>query len=226
MLDMNWTEAEAGHIEALALNPSNEFALRAYGVMLALLSRFEEAARHVDRACEIDPLCLMANTAAAWVRYVAGDLDRAIGGCEHTLHLLPDFGPARRLLGATYLRAGECARARTTLEEAFAADDTDPLRVAGLAHVLAVSGARARARDLLAHARALRGSRYVSSLHLAMAHVGLDDHDGAFASLEEAWLDRDPAVANVMVDPRFEPLRADARYPEFIERLGPVPLRQ
>src|SRR4030095_7026840 len=67
-LEMDWAGAEAGYVTALALNPSNEYALRAYGVMLALRSRFDEAAWHVDRACEIDPLCLMGNTLAAWTR--------------------------------------------------------------------------------------------------------------------------------------------------------------
>jgi TolB-like protein/Tfp pilus assembly protein PilF len=220
MLDVNWTEAETGFIEALTINPSNEYALRAYGVLLALRSRFEEAARHVDRACEIDPLCLMANTTAAWTRYLVGDLDRAIDGCQHALHLLPDFGPARRLLGATYLRAGECVRARATLEAAVAADNTDPIRVTWLAHTRAVGGAHAEARDLITHALSLRARRYVSSVHLAVAYTGLADFDCAFACLDEAWLDRDPALPSVLVDPRFEPLRDDGRYRGLLERLN------
>ena len=51
------------------------------------------------------------------------------------------------------------------------------------------------------------------------AHAGLGNADEAFAALEQAWLDRDPALAGVHVEPRFEPLRADARYRELLERL-------
>jgi TolB-like protein/Tfp pilus assembly protein PilF len=219
MLDMDWVAADAGYIDALTLNPSNEYALRAYGVTLALGSRFDEAAGHVDRACEIDPLCLMANTTAAWTRYLAGDVDRAIERCLHALHLFPEFGPAQRLLAAAYLRAGQCARARTTLE-AVVSDVTDPIRLAWLAHIQAVGGARAEARELIAHALSLHTRRYVSPFHLAIAYVGLEDHDCAFAALDQAWLDRDPALASVAVEPRFDPLRDDARYAGLLDRLN------
>jgi hypothetical protein len=53
-----------------------------------------------------------------------------------------------------------------------------------------------------------------------VALVGLGDVDGAFAALDRAAEDRDPAVASVGVDPRFEPLRAEARYTSLAARLG------
>jgi hypothetical protein len=86
--------------------------------------------------------------------------------------------------------------------------------------VRAVSGARAEARELVALALSQHTRRYVSSFHLAIAYVGLEDHDCAFAALDQAWLDRDPALATVIVEPRFDSLRADRRYPELLERLN------
>jgi len=219
MLDMDWAGAESGYVEALALNPSNEYALRSYGVMLALRSRCEDAAWHIDRACEIDPLCLMANTMAAWARYVSGDLDRALERCQHALDLFPEFNPARRLLAAVFLSAGEAARARSILESVVAGGNTDPIALAWLAHVHAAGGGRAEARELMAHACALRTRRYVPAFHLAIGYVGLGDHDRAFEALNEAWLDRDPALPGLVVEPRFSPLRDDARYAELLERM-------
>jgi hypothetical protein len=52
--------------------------------MLATLSRTTEAIRESERACELDPLCLVVNSSAAWVRFVAGDYDAAIARCLHT----------------------------------------------------------------------------------------------------------------------------------------------
>jgi TolB-like protein/Tfp pilus assembly protein PilF len=220
MLDMDWSAAEAGHLTALTLNPSNEYALRAYGVTLALFGRFEDAARYIDQACEIDPLCLMANTMAAWIRYLSGDVDRAIERCQHALNLFPEFAPATRLLGAAYLRAGEGARARATLEPMARARRSDPICLAWQAHVLAVGGARAEARASLAQALSLQSRQYVSPLHLAIAYAGLDDYDCAFAALEQAWIDRDPALPSVTVEPRLDSLRADRRYRGILERLN------
>jgi TolB-like protein/Tfp pilus assembly protein PilF len=220
MLDMDWVGAESGFVQALALNPSNEYALRSYGVVLAMRSRCEEAVWHLDRACEIDPLCLMANTMAAWARYVGGDVDRAIDRCQHALDLFPEFMPARRLLAAAFLSAGETARARTALESAVTADSTDPIALAWLAHVHATCGGRAEAREMMARACALQTRRYVPAFHLAFGHVGLGDHDRAFEALDEAWLDRDPALPALVVDPRFSPLRDDSRYADLLERLN------
>jgi TolB-like protein/Tfp pilus assembly protein PilF len=219
LLDMDWAAAETGYLHALALNPSNEYALRAYGVMLALRARWEEAASHVDRACEIDPLCLMANTMAAWTRYVAGDIDRAIERCHHALDLSPEFRPARRLLGAAYLAGRDRALARSSLESVLAIDPTDAIALAWLAHVRAGSGARAEACELMVRAVALHNRAYVPAFHLALGYVGLDDHDRAFEALKHAWLDRDPALSTIVVEPRFAPLRDDPRYLELIERL-------
>jgi TolB-like protein/Tfp pilus assembly protein PilF len=219
-LEMDWSGAEAGYAKALALNPSNEYALRAYGVMLALRSRFEEAAWHVDRACEIDPLCLMANTQAAWSRYVGGDLDRAIERCRHALDLFPEFGPARRLLAAACLGAGDPGEARSILESLLNADGADPIGLSWLAHLRAVDGARAEARQLTTRALSLRACRYVPPFHLALGYVGLEDFDHAFETLQQAWLDRDPALAAIVVEPRFAPLRSDPRYLDLVDRLN------
>jgi len=220
MLDMDWAGAEAAYVQALALNPSSENASRSYGVLLTLRSRPEEAVWQVDHACELDPLCLVANTTAAWARYATGRIDAAISRCRHTLDLDPKFGPALRMLGAAYLRDGQMAAARKVLEAAVAADPDDPLRLAWLAHVKAVSGAGDEALDLVERARALESVRYVAPYHLALAYVGLGDRDEAFACLDRAWLDRDPALAGVVIEPLFDPIRDDPRYPELLARLN------
>ena len=55
--------------------------------------------------------------------------------------------------------------------------------------------------------------------HLALAYTGLGALDEAFAALDQAWLDRDPALATLDAEPRFEPLRGDARYRVLIDRI-------
>jgi hypothetical protein len=59
----------------------------------------------------------------------------------------------------------------------------------------------------------------VPSFHLALAFTGLGDFDDAFAALDQAWLDRDPALSTLDAEPRFEPLRNDARYRELVDRI-------
>ena len=62
-------------------------------------------------------------------------------------------------------------------------------------------------------------TRYVPPFHLALAYTGLYEIDNAFDALEQAWVDRDPALATLDAEPRFEPLRGDPRYRPLVERL-------
>jgi TolB-like protein/Flp pilus assembly protein TadD len=220
MLDMDWVGAEAKYAEALALNPSNETALRSYGFLLAVQGRHGEALTCVEQACQLDPLCLATNTTASLALYLAGDYEGAIARCRHTIEMNPEFLNARRVLGAALLQSGCVAEAIAELERALACDETHPVLLAWLAHAKAVTGQRAQALSLIARARATEGSRYVSAFHLAIAYTGVGSIDEAFAALDQAWLDRDPALPEICADPRFEPLRGDARYGEILGRLN------
>ena len=219
VLDADWVAAEASYAEALALNPSNEAALRSYGLMLALESRYGEAIDCVDRARELDPLCLATSTTATWARYVSGDYDGAIAQCRHTLEMDPEFVNAHRVLAAALLQTGRTEEAAAQLELALSFADSHPVLLAWLAHVKAVMGCRTQAVALIARARSLESTRYVPPFHLALAHTGLGALDEAFAALDQAWVDRDPALAMLDAEPCFEPLRGDARYRLLIDRI-------
>ena len=89
--DWDWDGAEDAFRRALTLNPSNEGARRLYGVFLAARGQLSQAAAMTDIACDLDPLCLVSNTGAAWVRYVAGDYADVIDRCRHTIDMAADF---------------------------------------------------------------------------------------------------------------------------------------
>jgi TolB-like protein/Tfp pilus assembly protein PilF len=221
MHDLDWSAAETSYGDALAHNPSYESAHRAYGMALSVQGRHAEAIRSTERACELDPLCLVVGTTAGWARYVAGDYAAAIDHCRNTIDMDPQFMPARRILAAAYLQSGRHAEALSELESgvSLAEGDSDPMLLAWLAHAKAVTGHRREATALLTRARALEAERYVPAYHVAMAFVGLGNIDTAFELLDQAWLDRDPALPAVHVEPRFEPLRSDRRYQELLVRL-------
>ena len=115
--------------------------------------------------------------------------------------------PARR--PSRRVSAGGAAAKAMALESAvsLAEGDSDPMLLAWLAHAKAVTGHRRDAAALITRARALERERYVPPYHLAMAYLAVKEIDTAFELLDQAWLDRDPAIAGVNVEPRFEPLR-------------------
>ena len=220
MLEWDWRGAEADYTEAIALNPSQENAHRGFATMLAALGRHVEAVREVDRAVELDPLCLTVGTSAAFVRYLAGDYEGALAYCRRTTDIDPHYLPARRLVGAAYLQSGRTDAAVAVLEAVYAEARHDPVYAASLSTARAMAGDAPGAAELVAALRRLGTSRYVSRYHLALAHLGIGDRDSAFAALEQAVVDSDPALIYLAVEPRFEPIRSDPRYVRLLDLLG------
>src|SRR5688500_3889279 len=99
ILEWNWRTAEDEYRTAIALSPSCESAHRFYAQFLAAMSRFGEAKAEADRACDVDPFCLVVTTSAAWVRYAAGEVSAALDRSLHVLDMDAGYMPARRLLG-------------------------------------------------------------------------------------------------------------------------------
>jgi tetratricopeptide (TPR) repeat protein len=220
MLEWDWRGAEAAYVEAIALNPSQENSHRGYATMLAALGRHTEAIREIDRAVELDPLCLVVGTSAAFVRYLAGDYDGALAHCRRTTDIDPQYLPARRLVGAVYLQIGRTEDAIAVLEAAHAEASHDAVYAGYLSNARALAGDAAGAAHLVAGLPRLGATRYLSRYHLALAHVGIGDRDSAFAALEQAVVDSDPALIYLAVEPRFDPIRPDPRYARLLDLLG------
>jgi hypothetical protein len=95
----------------------------------------------------------------------------------------------------------------------------DPETLSALGHAYAVAGRRADAESVLSQLRALRERGYVSPYFVAVVHAGLGDRERAFAALEESYRDRHPGMILLKSDPRFDPLRKDARLTKLIQRI-------
>jgi hypothetical protein len=151
------------------------------------------------------------------VDYVAGDYGAAIDTCRNIMDMKPQFTPAWRVLGASLIQMGCEAEGVAELEAAAAMAVEDPVVLAWLAHAKALRGECSVARTIL---EALDASeRYVPSYHVALAFAALQEPGQAFEMLDRACEERDPALINVAGDPRFDPIRADPRFSQLLERL-------
>ena len=212
--------ARAAYAKAIVLNPSLESARTAHARLLVSLGRFAQAVREADLGRELDPRCLTANTLAAWARHAAGDHDTAIDLCRHTLELSEHHAVARQLLGSALLAIDSPKEAIRVLEHGLEGRDPNPILLASLAYVHAVSSDRAEAERLIEQLDALALRRYVSPYYRAIAYAGLGALERAFDALEQACDDRDPAVANLAIERRLSALRVDARFADLLGRLG------
>jgi DNA-binding winged helix-turn-helix (wHTH) protein/Flp pilus assembly protein TadD len=220
--DWDWTGAERAYRRALELNGldlngNDARAHRLYADYLSTMGRSEEALREIATAQELDPLSLVINMEMAWILYVARDFQGAAEQSWKTLAMEPRYAPAQNTLGLAYQQIGMIEEAVVELDNACKCSGEHPAAQAALAHALAIAGRRAEAEALMSR------SRNVSRYWLALVHTALGESDAAFESLHEACENREAWLVWLKVEPRYDPLREDARFDRLLRRIGLAP---
>lgn len=88
-----------------------------------------------------------------------------------------------------------------------------------LGSALAAAGRTAEARKMYLDLQAQQRGAYVSPVTLALVATGLGETRQALEWLETAYRTRANQLAWIKVDPRFNPLRTQARFTALLERL-------
>jgi len=132
----------------------------------------------------------------------------------------PQFAFGHYALGDVQARQGRYAEAVSSLEESIRLGGPSPNHLAILAHVHGLAGRQEEARGLLADLRDRAAAGQASPIWVALAHLGLAEHDAAFVWLERAFEERDGSLILVSASPEFDPLRADPRFRALLARMG------
>jgi TolB-like protein/tetratricopeptide (TPR) repeat protein len=212
--DWDWSEAERDFRRALESSATYPTAHHWLALLLCEAGRFGEAAEQIAIAHELDPLSLAISADIGWVSYFARDYEAAAARYRGTLDLDPDFSWGRFLYGLALEQLGRFAEAIREFE--LAGKSTKVL--AAIGHAAGMAGDTARAQSVLADLERLALERYVSSYALAVIHIGLGDHDAAFASLDRAIEERAGYLVYLNVDPVVDPIRGDARFGELLRK--------
>ena len=220
VFDRDLRGAEMEYQRALQLNPNYVPAHQWYSQYLCKLGRFDECLVQAQRAHALDPSYVIAAADVGYRLYWARRYRDAIPPLQKTIEFNPDFGIAHRWLGQNYEGLGMYSEAITELQKAGQLSDGGPIDLGALGHAYGVSGQRMAARNILHRLEELGKRRYVSGYDKALVYVGLGEKDRALESLEAAFREQSTWMLHLKVDPRLDPLRADAHFTELMRRLG------
>jgi DNA-binding winged helix-turn-helix (wHTH) protein len=220
LFDWDWAGAEQDYLAALGLNPNYANGRRGYAALLCSMGRMEEAVNETRRAQELDPLSMLISAEAAWTLYMCRDFQGAMEQSWKTLALEPRYAPAQHTLGLACEQLGMHEEAITELENARTCSGRHPATIAALSHAHASSGNREEALRNLCELEEASRRRQVSPYWMSIVHAGLAANDLAFKWLEKAFEERDVWLVWMKVDPRFDPIRSDARFSRALQRLG------
>jgi tetratricopeptide (TPR) repeat protein len=215
--DWDWEQTEAALQRARTLNPSYADAHLSYALYLQALGRLDESIAETRRACDLDPLSLLMETALGRALYFARQYDAAIVQCRKALELDGGYLPARFNLGRALVEKGQYGEAIAELKRAAEAGEV--LYLAALGNAYARAGQGKRARLVLARIEKRAAQSYVSAYDLAKMHMGLGQKQQAMEYLERAHTDRSTRLVTLRVDPLFEALHSEARFQGLLRRM-------
>lgn len=227
LYDRDLTGAEKLATRALALQPNNVDAHYTYALVLMTAGRSDESIMHMEAAAELDPLAPAIQSDMGRALYRAGRYDEAIRHLKRALELEPamDWLVYQRL-SQVYEQMGQYDNALLTLGRADAGISRNQggrrsLHRARRARILALLGKRDEAKRLIGDLEADPTARVGSAT--AAAYAALGENDKAFELLFNE-IDRGPGPNFTAVDPTFDILHSDARWPELVRRLN-IPRR-
>lgn len=216
--DWDWTAAEAAFNRSIKLNPGYTVAHQWYANHLVAMGRFDEAAREMSHARELNPLSLIANGALGWVYLYARRYEDAIEQIDLALEMSPDWDLGHIWRGQALTQLGQGDAAIAALERAVQLAGGTGISAAALAHTYATFGETERAREVLADL--LAAEDYRPSFEIAKVYLALGERDNALDWLERAYDENTHSMAFLKVDPQLEALHGNERFEALVEKVG------
>jgi tetratricopeptide (TPR) repeat protein len=185
---------------------------------LTWIGRFDEAFEESERARRLDPLSPIIAADNGMIYYYSRQYDRAIEKLNAVLELEPSLSRAH-LVRSAYVEEGRFDEALADIDK-FRPEDQTGWREATLAYVYGRSGQKLRAQRTLTRLEELDRQGHVDPAAFFYAQLGMGNKDQAFFWLEKAYAEHASTMTTLKVDPCFDSLRSDARFQDFLKRVG------
>ena len=216
IIDLNYAAAEGECRRALELAPKNAGALLNLALLKGFAGDFEEALKLTEQGIALDPLRSGGHMNYAAYLAALGRFDEA----EATLQSI-----VRRSLGSqTYmaLTRVEIERGRPGPALDAAKKEPDPFfRTYALAIAYFATGNQTQADAQLE--KLINEDTDDGGVQIASIYALRKEPDKVFEWLERAWLNHDPGVSEIMLDPFLRTCKDDPRFIAFAQKIGVMP---
>ncbi|MEX2583450.1 MAG: protein kinase [Gemmatimonadota bacterium] len=217
----DWTAAEQEYRRAIRLDPRFAHARLWLGDLLTALGRFDEALALGESALQLEPFAVATRFGYGVQLYRNRRYEQAIEELRRTMEMEPRYFSAPVFIAFAHSAAGEPERGVDLLQKVIArADPPHPVLIATLGFCQGLGGEASAARESLARIEAIEARVFVPAVNRLLIHAALGDDDRAFELMRKAVEERYGQFIFVAVDPAFDSLRGDGRFPEILELMG------
>jgi len=219
--DWDWSGAEREFLRALNLDPRYATAHHWYAITcLVPMARLNEALEEILLAQSLDPVSSIIARDVGMIHFQRRDFEAALEQIDQAVELNPHFSPSYWTLGLIQEQRGELDESMAAFQRALQLSPESPRMHGAIARTLALSGKREEALRILRDLYELAEKRYVSPFELATVNFALGDDAEGFKWFAKAFQDRCFELISIMVDPRFDAIRNDARFVALAGQLG------
>jgi TolB-like protein/tetratricopeptide (TPR) repeat protein len=215
-LEWDWSGAEEAFRQAAKLGFCASSA-RQFAMFLTLLGRFDDAWPYLHKAQLTDPFSYLQKVACAKFLYMSGRHQEAFEVFSEPLKYGPLPLNVQLYLALIHANLGQFDEARRLAQLILRNGGPQmPLR-AGATEILARCGDDAAP---MAHEHKLLSSGApLSRYRQALLSIALGDSEGALSLLSSALEEREAELPWLAVDPRFDPIRLNARFAEIVSKV-------
>lgn len=219
--DYDFADAEREFEQAIETNPRSAAAHHWFGMMLAMMGRYEEAYTELKRAIRLDPHWSLVHFGLAFVHWCGRRYDQAIEECHEALELDFNSPQAHLWLGLCYGAKSMLEPAIVALQKAVELSQRTPVAVACLGETFAAGGFEDEAHSIL---RELTSKAHVTAYFVSRIHAALGQRNETFEWLETAFKQHGEWMVLLKIDPRLDALRDDTRFQDLMRRMSFPPV--
>ncbi|HKL39844.1 MAG TPA: tetratricopeptide repeat protein [Cryomorphaceae bacterium] len=207
--------------KAIELNPNNATAREFLSFLLIIRGEKKESLGQIQMALDINPLSQETRFFKAYWHYMSEDYDVAFEILDDLIAKNPMNIPANSVKTLAFLKTGKFDELFGFIEQLpeHALPEGEILGAKTLGHILNGNEAEAKSHLDALQAMAETPEGFTADSILFFAYVAQNDFDRAFQWIESAIEKNSSLLLLRFPDPLAKPLRSDARYPIFHEKI-------
>src|SRR5437867_6181036 len=217
VLDWDLAGADEELKRALQLDPNSASAHLFSWLHPLFHGELQAGLELILEAGKLDPVSPITSYVATAAYLADKRIDEAIIAGQRTQRLDPHYFYLDSNLAAAYREQGNFAEAIALYTKA---QEEQRFPSSGLAITYARMGQQAQAKKILDQLLQERQTRYVSAQTIAAVYVAFGEKEEAFRWLERAAAEHCGTLQWIAFLPEFGALRSDARFPQFLRRIG------
>lgn len=216
MFEMNFSQAEKSLNKAIHLNPNNPDAYHWKSYICMRRGNFTEAFELENKATELDPTSIRFNESLTRIFFFSGDYNKAIIQAEEMLEFDENTLTSYIFVALSYAHLGFFEIALKNIEKAIDIRNSPEIML-NKAFIYGLAKNKPESKKILLQALN-QSDLQIDYADIAQVYSVLGEFEKAFESLDKAF-DKNSTNLNLLkIDPRFENLRSDKRFADFLRK--------